>query len=94
ATVRLGPDLASLSLLASGRDAEADAITLGAFQRHLLSELRDTEYEPGFGLLEIADRPLLATINLWSPPDERDRMTCALADRCFAAAYFRGQQLA
>ncbi len=40
ATLRAGGRLASVSLLASGKDAEADHITLDAFQRHLLTELR------------------------------------------------------
>ena len=94
ATLRMGQDLASLSLLATGRNADTDASTLGAFQRHLVAELRDTGYEPGFGLAEVEDRPLLATINFLSLDDATERMRLALADRCFAAAYFRQQGLA
>jgi hypothetical protein len=94
ATVRLGQELASLSLLVCGRDTEADASTLVACQKHLLAELRDTGYEPGFGLVEVLERPLLATINLQSPQDAVERMRLALVDRCFAASYFRSQGLA
>lgn len=94
ATVRLGTELASLSLLVCGRNAETDASTLVACQKYLLSELRDTGYEAGFGLVEVLGRPLLATINLQSPPDAVERMRLALADRCFAAAYFRSEGLA
>lgn len=94
ATIRLGADLVSLSLLACGRNAETDASTLNAFQRHLISELRDTGYEPGFGLSEVVERPLLATINFRLPDEDTERMRLALADRCFAAAYFRKQGLA
>ena len=94
ATMRIGQELASLSLLVCGRDAETDASTLVACQKHLLAELRDTGYEPGFGLVEVLERPLLATINVQSPQDVPERMRLALADRCFAAAYFRSQGLA
>jgi hypothetical protein len=94
-TIRFGDDeLASVSLLACGLDRDADHITLDAFQRHLLRELRDTSYEPGFDLVNIKERPLVATVNFASPPQEVDRLTVALADRCFAAAYFRTKDLA
>ncbi len=93
-TIRNAGELASLSLLASGRDADADQITLQAFQRHLLRELRDTATEPAFALLDLAQRPLVATINFHSPPEQLDQLVVALADRCFAAAYFRYQNLA
>jgi hypothetical protein len=94
ATMRFGHDLASLSFVVCGRNAETDASTLGAFQRHLINELKDTGYEPGFGLLEIVERPLLATINFRSPDESPEQLRLALADRCFAAAYFRQQGLA
>src|SRR5205814_862441 len=61
--------LASVSLLASGLDPDADQITLQAFQRHLLTELRDTGYEPAFALLDLRQRPLVATVAFASPPD-------------------------
>jgi hypothetical protein len=94
ATLRVSSTLASLSLLASGLDADADRLTLEAFQRHLLRELHETRHEPGFELLNLVERPLLATINFIAPPDESDRRIVAMADRCFAAAYFRKQGLA
>jgi hypothetical protein len=93
-TLRCAGELASLSLLVSGIDAEADRITLETFQRYLLQELHDTGYEPAFDLLNIAERPLVATMNIHSPKDAVDQMTIALADRCFAASYFRYQHLA
>ena len=92
-TLRCDQMLSSLSLLASGLDADADRITLLAFQKVLLQELHDTGYEPAFDLLSLAFRPLVATINVRSPADAGDQMTVALADRCFAASYFRYQGL-
>jgi hypothetical protein len=94
ATIRCREALASVSLLATGVDADADTITLRAFQQHPLRELRDTSFEPAFALMDLHERPLVATINFFSPPDESDRLTVALCDRCFAAAYFRTHNLA
>jgi len=94
ATVRCGDELASLSLLCSGLDEQADALTLKAYQQHLLLELRDTGYEPAFGLMEIRSRPVVATIPFFAPPDPTDQLLVALADRCFAAAFFRYLSLA
>lgn len=94
ATLRSDGQLASLSLLASGIDPDADRITLEAFQRHLLREWHDTGTEPGFALLDLNARPLVATINFQGPIAPGDQFLVALADRCFAAAYFRYQQLA
>jgi len=94
ATIRFEKELASVSMLACGIDRDADHITLEAFQKHLLRELRDTSYEPGFDLMHLKERPLVATVNFVSPPVEIDKLSVALADRCFAAAYFRTQNLA
>jgi hypothetical protein len=94
ATVRANDQLVSVSLLATGIDADADTITLRAFQQHLLRELRDTSFEPAFALMDLNERPLVATINFFSPPDEVDRLAVALSDRCFAAAYFRTHNIA
>ncbi len=93
ATIRHGADLMSLSLLATGLDPDSDAITLHAFQSHLLRELHDTGVEPSFALLDLTERPLLATINFRSPPTPTEQAVVALADRCFAAAYFRYHRL-
>jgi len=84
----------AISLLVSGRDAEADRITLEAFQQHVVQQLRDTGYEPAFDLAELQERPLLATVGLFLPEDQVDRRIFALIDRCFAAAYFRRLGLA
>jgi hypothetical protein len=94
ATVRWREELASLSLFASGKAAEADRLTFAAFQQHLLRELRDTPYEPAFALMDLEQRPLVATFNFTSPPELAPRAVTALADRCFAASYFRYQGLA
>ena len=93
ATVRWRGELASLSLLASGLAHEADRLTLAAFQQHLLRELRDTPYEPAFTLMDLEQRPLVATFNFTSPPEQAARTVTALADRCYAASYFRYQGL-
>ena len=94
ATIWDGQALASVSLACSGLDGDADRITLDAYQRHLLHELRDTGYEPAFSLVHLRERPLLATIGFAAPADPVDRLLVALADRCFAAAFFRYLSLA
>lgn len=94
ATVRTRGELASISILASGLSADADSITLHAFQRHLTQELHDTGFEPGFGLLELHERPLVATATFRSPEGNGARLVVALADRCFAASFFRFHGLA
>jgi hypothetical protein len=93
AQVRQGPALMSLTILASGLDPDADSITLGVFQNHLLRELHDTGIEPAFDLVHLTDRPLAATINFRSPDEPAAQQIVALADRCFSAAYFRRQGL-
>lgn len=93
ATVRSESELVSLSLLASGKNPEADLITFSAFQSHLLRELRDTGFEPAFALMELAQRPIVATINFSSPKDRSSQLVAALADRCFGASYFRYLQM-
>jgi hypothetical protein len=94
ATIRYREELVSLSLLASGLNAEADRLTFEAMQIHLIRQLHDTGYEPAFALMELKQRPLIATINVQSPVDPTDRLTASLADRCFAASYFRYLRLA
>ncbi|MGC4076083.1 MAG: hypothetical protein QM702_03435 [Rubrivivax sp.] len=94
ATIRADEQLASLSILATGINPSADSITLAAFQRRLTQELHDTGFEPAFGLLELDQRPLVATVPFYSPSEESARLIVALADRCFAASYFRFHQLA
>jgi hypothetical protein len=94
ATLRSRDDLTSISLLASGLDPQADTLTLEAFQHHLLRELHDTGIEPSFALMELKKRPVVATINFRSPEEQADQLIAALSDRCFAASYFRYQNLA
>lgn len=94
ATAWSGDALASISLLASGLDQQADSITLESFQSHLVRQLHDTGFEPGFGLLTLDHRPLVATVALARPSEPMDQLAIALADRCFAAALFRYHHLA
>ena len=93
-TLRNAGELASLAILASGINADADRLTLEAFQTHLLRELHGTQFEPAFGLREATDRPLVAVVAFAAPPEQADQVLVALADRCFAAAYFRYLNLA
>jgi hypothetical protein len=93
-TLREGDDLVSLALLASGINPEADRLTLDAFQKHLLRELHGTPFEPAFGLAEATERPLVAIVPFAVPATPDDQVVVALADRCFAAAYFRTLNLA
>lgn len=95
ATVRrAGGDLVSLSLLAAGLDPNADATTLDVLQKHLVRELRQTPFEPAFDLVQIKQRPLIATMTFASGKKTDEQMIEALADRSFAAAYFRYLRLA
>jgi hypothetical protein len=94
ATLRTAGQLTSLSLLASGLNPQSDHLTLEAFQTHLLRELHDTGVEPSFALMDLKERPVVATINFASPQDQVDQLIAALSDRCFAASYFRYQNLA
>jgi hypothetical protein len=90
ATVRRNDgELVSVSLLAAGKDLAADATTIDAFQKHLVRELRQTQFEPAFDLIHIQQRPLIATMTFASESGGEEAMIEALADRCFAAAYFR-----
>ena len=93
-TLRNAGQLASLGLLASGINPEADRLTLDAFQTHLLRELHGTPYEPAFGLRDATDRPLVAVVAFAPPAEQDDQVLVALADRCFAATYFRYLNLA
>lgn len=85
-------ELICVSLLLTGLNPTADAVTVQAAQDRLLAELHDTGYEPAFSLLDLKHRPMVATINFSSPPEAQ--LHAALVDRCFAAAYFRTHDLA
>ena len=98
-TVRVGVEVERAASRQDAKrvDAQADQHQRHAElqpQRHLLAELHDTGLEPAFDLINIPTRPLVATINFRSPPDQRDQVIVALADRCFAASYFRYHGLA
>ena len=94
ATLRDAHELVSLSLLLCGQDPDADAAVKKSLQLHLVRELHDTGYEPAFDLMNVNDRPLLASIHLRPPAQPEDQQIFALADRCFAASYFRKVGLA
>ncbi|HEV2294796.1 MAG TPA: hypothetical protein VGR35_13155 [Tepidisphaeraceae bacterium] len=94
ATLRHRSELTSISLLASGLDPQADHLTLEAFQHHLVRELHDTGVEPSFALMDLRERPVVATTNFKTPDDQTDQLIAALSDRCFAASYFRYLNLA
>jgi hypothetical protein len=93
ATLRGHDRLIWVSLLVSGLQREDELLVLGTFQKGLLQELHDSGIEPGFGLCDLSTRPLMASFNVTSPPSPVEQATAALADRCFAAAYFRYLQL-
>jgi hypothetical protein len=89
ATTRLPSELFTLSILAAGVSEDADRITLNAIQGRIVKELHDSGTEPGFGFLELPMRPLVATLTLRDPRLAVNQFVVALADRCFAASYFR-----
>jgi hypothetical protein len=94
ATLRNESQLASLGLFVAGLNDQTDRLTLDAFVMHLIRELRDTPFEPSFELTAIPQRPLVASVAFAAPEDQTQQLITALADRCFAAAYFRYLNLA
>ena len=89
-----GEPLAAFGVLLSGFDAEDDAVVCRAVQNRLVDELRDTGFEPGFDLIGLKERPLLASFDCATQLAAPQRAVLAVADRCFAAAYFRRLALA
>jgi len=90
ATVRCGAgELVSLSVLASGKDPRSDATTFGVLQQHLIQKLKETPFEPAFDLIRLPQRPLVATLTFAGGGAGADQRIRALADRAFAASYFR-----
>jgi hypothetical protein len=81
--------LVSISVLASGKDLRSDATTFTALQQHLVQKLRQTPYEPAFDLVQLPQRPLVATMTFAGQGPAEEQRLAALADRSFAAAYFR-----
>jgi hypothetical protein len=94
ATLRYDRDLASVTLLLCGRDAASDEATVQALQQRLLRELHDTGIEPGFDLVHLKERPIVASLHFRAPADAEDQYRFALADRCLGASYFRKHGLA
>jgi hypothetical protein len=89
ATLRSAGQPLSVSVICSGTDPHADQTTLTTFQTHVCRELHDTQFEASFQVHQITTRPLLVTLGLFAPKQPADQAIFALADRCFAAAYFR-----
>jgi len=87
-------ELASLSILLTGQEPNHGSDTLQPVQQQLVKELRNTPHEPAFDLLHLTERPLSATLNVRAPLAGPDQLLFALADRCFAASYFRKMGLA
>ena len=75
------------SALAPGLDADEDRLALEGLQSLILCLCGDSPAEPGFDLLTIPDRPLLATVPIPAAPDP-DMATIADAETCLAAAFF------
>jgi hypothetical protein len=75
------------SALASGLDAADDLAVLGSLQELVIRFHGDSPNEPGFDLLSIEDRPLLATLPIPAPPCP-DMGVIADAETCLAAAFF------
>ena len=91
---RPGGPLAAFGVLLSGLDFEDDTVVCRAVQNRLVEELRDTGLEAGFDLIGLKERPLLASFNAAVQVKPQQRVALAMADRCFAAAYFRRLALA
>jgi hypothetical protein len=86
--------LLSISLLLTGKNPDADQLTLRALQTHLLRELHGTPFEAGFALMQLNERPMVASVHLGLPQNPDASGAFAIADRCLAAAFFRYQGLA
>ena len=75
------------SALAPGLDADEDRLALEGLQSLILCLCGDSPAEPGFDLLTIPDRPLLATVPIPAALGP-DLGTIADAETCLAAAFF------
>jgi hypothetical protein len=75
------------SALVPGKDAGDDRQALEGLQSLGMMVFGDSPAEPGFDLLTIPDRPLLATV-LLPPQPHPDMGVIADAETCLAAAFF------
>jgi hypothetical protein len=75
------------SALAAGKDAGDDRQALEGLQSLVMLFFGDSPAEPGFDLLTIPDRPLLATVPIAASPS-LDMGLLADAETCLAAAFF------
>jgi hypothetical protein len=75
------------SALAPGIDPRDDRQALEGLQSLILCLCGDSPAEPGFDLLTIPDRPLLATVPIPATPSP-DMGFSADAETCLAAAFF------
>ena len=78
---------ATSSALAPGIDPRDDRQALEGLQSLILCLCGDSPAEPGFDLLTIPDRPLLATVPIPAAPGP-DLGAIADAENCLAAAFF------
>jgi hypothetical protein len=78
------------SALATGLDADDDRAVLDSLQQLVMRFHGDSPEEPGFDLLAIADRPLLATVPIPVPALalSPDMGVIVDAETCLAAAFF------
>jgi len=92
-SLRWKTELCSITVLAGGQNDEQERSTIAVLQQKLIHELHGTPHEAAFSLIDLHQRPLAATINIRVSPPSTVAPIIALADRCFAAAYFRYLQL-
>ena len=92
-TLRTADGPIGISIFATGLNEQHDRVTLLSLQQHLIRQLHDTGNEPAFDITCLVQRPMVATVNLFDPASRADLPLIALADRCFAAAYFRYHSL-
>jgi hypothetical protein len=76
------------SVLVPGIDPDEDREMLAHLQSLVVQLFGDSPVEPGWDLLSITDRPLLATVPLPLPAPHPDIGTIADAETCLAAAFF------
>jgi hypothetical protein len=79
----------TISALAPGRDPADDEQVLAALQDLVVRFFGDSPVEPGFELLSLAERPLLATMPIPRPAVAKDLGLIADAETCLAAAFFQ-----